>query len=96
MYRGGEEFKQSDALEKETATWMIDNDVLRKIAKDGVKKIIVFVQDTGDFYASSIELWLDRKIAKDVPTPRFGECRHLGIHLMKKMTKYSALTLQRT
>lgn len=94
MYRG-KEVTQSLALEKETATWMIDRDILRTITKEGVEKVIVFVKDTGDYYVSSLALWLDKKIAKDIPVARFGECRHLGVHWMKKGTVYSTLTLQR-
>lgn len=94
MYRG-KEYSQSLALEKETATWMIDKDILRTLVKRGVQKIIVFVKDTADYYVSPIELWLDPKVAKDIPVARYGDCRHLGIHLMSKGTVYSALTLQR-
>jgi hypothetical protein len=94
MFRG-KEYSQSLALEKETATWMIDLEVLRHIAKVGVEVVVVFVKDTADYYVSPLSLWLDKKLAKDIPVARFGECRHLGIHLMSKGTVYSALTLQR-
>jgi hypothetical protein len=93
MYRG-KEYCQTDALQKETATWMIDKEVLRVIRKEGVAHLLFFVKDVGDLYATTLDKWFDSTIAKDTVLKGWGEVRHLGVHHMKKTTFYTAKTLR--
>lgn len=93
MYRG-KEYSQTDAIQKRTAAWMIDKEVLRTIQKAGVEYLIFFTKDAGEFFVSSISKWFDSSIAKDEVLRAWGETRHLGVHHMAKTTIYSKGTVR--
>lgn len=90
----GKGLTQSEALTQDKATWSACPNLLGHLRKIGVKQVVVFVQDTGDLYASRIEDWYDRSKANDKDAgPR--QLRHLGIAFMSRRTVYSRLTLQK-
>lgn len=96
MYRDGLT-SQTEAMQTEKASWMIDKPVLREITKRGVQYVLIFCKDTGDLFVSPLESWLDKTKARDQLTKGFGadEVRHLGLHHMTQKTLSSHLTITR-
>lgn len=53
MFRGGEK-TISDAIQKGTASWAIDNDTLIRLRTEGVYLVGVLTKETGDLYIATL------------------------------------------
>lgn len=62
---------------------MIEHTALRMVEKRGLKWVIIFVVNTGEYYIASAETWRDKTKVKDMDT-RADRVRHLGVQHMSR------------
>jgi hypothetical protein len=82
IYRDGK-LTITAALTEDVASWMIEHAALRMVQKRGLEWIIIFVVNTGEYYAAPIATWLDKTKTTDLDT-RADRVRHLGIQHMTR------------
>lgn len=82
IYRAGKT-TVNEAMEERLASWMLEHTVLRMVQKKEIDWIIIFVLNTGEFYVTRTDQWLDKTITKDSDT-RIDRVRHFPVHLMKR------------
>ncbi|CAO3459987.1 hypothetical protein [Azospirillum argentinense] len=83
MVRAGEK-TMGAALDKETAAWAIEDEILIKLRARGITTVGVEVRENGDRYLATLADFLDRAKTKGV-TWSGRQHRALPVHLMERV-----------